>query len=115
MADLPKLPPPPPELDFPAMEAVRQQMVAAYKIMLGHMQVALDEVLDAAPGKVRKSEPQGYIEGALAPQAARRAKIVRVLRKLGTPASHFAEGGDLYNVSDLELRDMAKQALADRR
>lgn len=115
MADLPKLPPPPPELDFPAMETMRQTMVTAYRAMLTDMQAAMAKVLDAAPGQVRKSVSGGYTEGWAAPQAERRDKIVKVLRRLGTPASHFAEGGDLYNVSDNELRQLAKQALAARR
>lgn len=114
MAELPKLPPPPPELDFPAMETMRQQMVAAYGIMLNHMQEAMARVLDDAPGKVRKSEP-GYTAGVDEPQAEHRAALTKVLRRLGTPAAHFERGGDLYNVSDAELRILAKEALAARR
>lgn len=116
MSDLPKLPPPLPELDFEVTETMRQALVSAYRAMLTDMQRAIGRVLDqAAQAPVQKSESPGFIEGALAPQKARRDKIERVLRRLGTPASHFKQGGDLFNVSDEQLRDMAKQALAARR
>lgn len=113
---LPALPPPPPELDFPAVEAVRQQLVGGYKAMLIEMQAALEKKIDQFAGAARKSEPiQSYAPGVQNPQQARRAKIQRVLIKLGAAkAEDFAEGGGLAQTSDAALRDLALEARRQR-
>lgn len=111
---VPELPPPLPELDFPAMEASRKDLVAAYRRMQERMQRAMARAMDGYRKDVAKAEAPGFIQGALGPQERRRDRLERVLVRLGTPRAHFDEDGALAHTSDDELRDMAKQAWRDR-
>lgn len=110
-APLPELPPPLPELDFPAMEASRKDMVRAYGRMLERMQRAMARAMEGYRKDVTKAEAPGFIQGALEPQETRRDELKRILVNLGEDPSSFDEGGEFQNTSDDELRDLAKRAI----
>ena len=113
MAPLPKLPPPPPQLDFPAMEQVRRDLVSGYRAMVQDMVAALTEKMDSfAQEAAVKSEPVSYQQGAQKPQASRRAQIVSVLIRLGAQKADFEPGGSYFHSSDNDLYAIAQKGVA---